>query len=282
MGQLLIIFKELLPTDYEDYILLMKAYLINLDRSPDRLLHFEEQAAKFELTFKRVAAVDGRSDEIRSRAEQAEPGFSTAHIEPNEVACFESHRKVWNMIVSGSDRYGLVFEDDVVFSGGFGKVLNSDWIPENADIVKLETFFQEGYFDKLPATTIDNRDVLRVRSSLFGAAAYVISQEAASMLIKYTDEINDPVDEVMFNAKSHIFWKLQIFQLVPAPVVQGNLIYDNEKGWSLSTINKQAQSQMIGDKRKRRSYGLFSFVRWNRLLFKFRVLDYQRRKVDFL
>jgi glycosyl transferase family 25 len=258
----------------------MKAYLINLDRSPDRLYQFAGQAAKFGLDFNRIAAVDGQSDEIKFRAERAKPGFSTGHIRPNALACFESHRTVWGLIASGCDQYALVFEDDVVFGEKFENFLNSSWIPKSADIVKLETFFLEGYFDNRPATTIDGRDVLRVRSSSFGTSAYILSREAASLLLKSTEEITDPVDEVMFSTKSHIFWKLRIFQVDPAPVVQANLIHEDGAAWSHSSINHE--NDKIGDRKAIKGYGLFSFVSWNRLLFKFRSHGYQQRVVNFL
>ena len=40
----------------------MKCYLINLDRSPDRLAFFTQQAASSGIVFERMSAIDGAAE----------------------------------------------------------------------------------------------------------------------------------------------------------------------------------------------------------------------------
>lgn len=36
-------------------------------------------------------------------------------LSPGEVGCFLSHRKAWEIISKGEEKFGLVLEDDAVF-----------------------------------------------------------------------------------------------------------------------------------------------------------------------
>ena len=58
---------------------------------------------------------------------------------PGEVGCFLSHFEIWRRIASGNEPWAAVFEDDLRVSTDLGRLLRShDWIPSDADIVRLE------------------------------------------------------------------------------------------------------------------------------------------------
>ena len=62
----------------------MKAYLINLDRSPERLAHFSAQARRAGLAFERIAAVDGRTLDEAQRARSVSPRFEFQPLNPGD------------------------------------------------------------------------------------------------------------------------------------------------------------------------------------------------------
>ena len=110
----------------------MKCLVINLDRSVDRLAGVTAEFSRIGVAFERVAGVDATTG----------VPFAAPPLTDAEICCFLSHRRCWRIIADGPDRYGVVFEDDVVFSHDAGAVLADDnWVPRDADVVKLETFF---------------------------------------------------------------------------------------------------------------------------------------------
>jgi glycosyl transferase family 25 len=94
----------------------MKAYVINLRRSPERRESMTEQLAGTKLDFEFVDGVDGRA---LSQSEQAElvseatrarhPGWLTG----GRIGCALSHHRVYERI---EDEVALVLEDDVRLS----------------------------------------------------------------------------------------------------------------------------------------------------------------------
>ena len=65
--------------------------VINLDRAPERWASISRLAAERGLTIERVPAVDGRDPAALAMAAAAPDGG----LSPAEIACFESHRRVW-------------------------------------------------------------------------------------------------------------------------------------------------------------------------------------------
>jgi glycosyl transferase family 25 len=94
----------------------MQVYVINLNRSADRLSQIKDQLERLNLPFKRVEAIDGNQLEIeKSRVNHFKFNLSqNRRCENRELGCAESHRKVWNEIIESGDRYALILEDDVI------------------------------------------------------------------------------------------------------------------------------------------------------------------------
>src|SRR5436853_557536 len=119
----------------------MKAYVINLDRSADRLAHMHDALGAIGLAFERIPAADGATlgadlveDFRRNRIVAKPDGWL-----PGEVGCFLSHLDAWQRIAAGEDSWAAVFEDDIHLSPDLRPLLDSpDWIPPDADIVRVE------------------------------------------------------------------------------------------------------------------------------------------------
>lgn len=220
----------------------MKAYLINLDRRPDRLNRFVAQARDLGFAFERVVAVDGQEPALQARAEAAGPGRFCPQIGAYELACFESHRKAWAAILASGDTHGLVMEDDLVLAPDFAELLRDGWVPEGADIVRVETWLTQTRFDLRPVGTVQGRKIHRMRSTMLGGGAYVLSGPAARRLLEATREIVDPVDHVLFSEDSPLFAALAIHQLIPAAAIQG---FKHDKG----VVDDWAQSSLEDNRR---------------------------------
>ena len=96
----------------------MKAYLINLDRSPGRLAEADAQLRAAAIPYERIPAVDGRAlgwAALRRRVSRFR--FFLVHGRfPNlgEVACSLSHLEACRRLLVSDEPAALVFEDDVL------------------------------------------------------------------------------------------------------------------------------------------------------------------------
>jgi glycosyl transferase family 25 len=244
----------------------VKVYVINLDRRKDRLEFMLKQAEARSFTFERIAAVDGTAPDLLARAENLRPGFQGMQISSTELACFESHRKAWEAFLETGESYGLIMEDDVVVSPEFADFLNDSWIPEDADFVRLETFLRLTNFDLRPVSVTAGRRLHRLRSSIWGAGAYVLSRQVAERLLEETTVPSDPVDDVLFDERSPFFSRFITYQMIPAPAIQGDkLKTTSQEDWVRSSLKADRHKRALPDLRRP---GLQRFRVWRRIKYR--------------
>lgn len=222
----------------------MKAHVINLDRRPDRLAHVRAMAADRGFDFIRIAAVDGTDPLFAARAAATPKSRITKkRIGPYEIACFESHRKAWRALLDSRAAYGLVLEDDLIVTEDFGRLLaDESWIPADADVIRLETYATLLRYDPAPAARVLGRGLHRMRGSMMGGGAYILSRRIVERLLAETGNIREQVDVVLFHRNSPVFRRLVIYQMVPAPAVQGNRRRGAAvEGWAVSDLNEERE-----------------------------------------
>jgi glycosyl transferase family 25 len=201
----------------------MQAWCINLDKRPERWSHMQAEAAKAGFAFERVAAVDGSRPDIAAAAAAVPVGRLGMRMSAGAYGCFLSHREAWSRLVASGDPWGLVTEDDLLLSPGLGALMQPDWIPRDADVVKVETRLVRAHVARKTETEIDGRRVARLLGSHIAAGCYMLSAATAARLLRETTEISDGVDHVLFDADFPFFPTACIYQVSPAPSVQGSL-----------------------------------------------------------
>jgi len=196
----------------------MKIFLINLDRRPDRLRHMTEILNGLGLPFTRVSAVDGMQlpmGEVRR----------WGNLPPGATACFLSHRDCWKRVVDEALPYAVVLEDDLHLAPDAASLLcHGDWVPTEADVVKLETRLCRTLVDKAVAAAVSGRSLHRLRSSHMGTGGYIVTRKGAERLLSLSKRLEAPVDHVMFNSGLPSAASLTTFQMVPALCVQDSYI----------------------------------------------------------
>ncbi len=172
------------------------------------------------VTFDRIAAVDGWA---LNEAERAI--FLSEHedysLEPGEIGCFLSHFAAWKEIVAQEHTYAAVFEDDVRLADSLRSLLTADdWIPKDADIVKLETHDELVVLgpEILPAPSEYTLHALHSRH--LGAAGYILSRQGVRKLLQNYARMTGPVDHELFDPKHKVFSLLAAYQLTPAACIQ--------------------------------------------------------------
>jgi glycosyl transferase, family 25 len=207
------------------------AFVINLDRSPERLAAFTGQARAAGLDFERLRAVDGRDLSAAEQARAVARDFEFQPLSRGEIAIFMSQREAWRRIVASGQKYGAVFEDDVVLSPAAGAVLQAIQALETpADVIKLETSGRPVILTNPRILLPTGHMLRRLLSWHGGAAGYVVSHSGAQRLLACTEPIADPVDQVLFNPMSRVCSTLRVLQAVKGLCIQRNLLDPLDEG----------------------------------------------------
>lgn len=202
----------------------MKTYLINLDRSPERLRFMRGQLDRLGIPFERFPAVCGRelAPEARARGFSRIRSFiaSTKRMSDAEIGVAMSHVGCCRRMVETEERYALILEDDVVLSDGFAATLSrveAFLSPGRPQLVVLSGYGVEGA-ESLP-------EEIRAEKSAWCADAYVLTLPAAKLILR----ANDPVITV---ADSFKRWRrrfgLELYRALPATARQDDETFRSE------------------------------------------------------
>lgn len=199
----------------------IKNYVINLDRSKDRLDTFQARAAERCLAFQRVSAIDGAAisngefDLWQARCRLCVPMTRT------EVACFLSHRKAWILVEAGAEPWAFVTEDDIVFAPGAERFFSSpSWLPASLHVVKAETMGDKVEMSGEVYARRGGGVVRRLKSQHKGAAGYFLSLEGARRLLEFTETRCELPDSMLFDPRMAASSGIQIGQIEPALCMQ--------------------------------------------------------------
>jgi GR25 family glycosyltransferase involved in LPS biosynthesis len=104
------------------------AFLINLDRRPDRWLEFNKHSSSLEIPIERFPAVDGH--ELTKFELRTPPPIS---------ACWMSHQDVAAKFLESNAEFCLVFEDDLSLTEDSISALNQLWHQnfQNLDLLQI-------------------------------------------------------------------------------------------------------------------------------------------------
>jgi glycosyl transferase family 25 len=209
----------------------MKTFLINLDRNPERLHHMARLLLRAGLTYERIAAIDGKT------LTDAETISASPALSRGEIGCLLSHRLAWRMIADGPDPYGAVLEDDIHLSPDLAKFLSGwNWIPGDADVVKLETSGNRVFVAHDHRAIHAGHRLIRLGSTHPGTAAYVISAGTARRMLERTASIARPVDAVLFELPDGEASGLVVYQVDPALCIQDDFLRGAKTPGLRSTI----------------------------------------------
>ena len=99
----------------------MKVYVVNLDRSKDRLASVDSQLRRLGVAYERVSAVDARAmtEKERARAVNRFRWWCAVgrRVEPAEVGCALSHKGIYERMSGGE--HVCILEDDVIIKDTF-------------------------------------------------------------------------------------------------------------------------------------------------------------------
>jgi glycosyl transferase family 25 len=191
-------------------------FLINLDRSPDRLAATKDLFNKINLNLHRVAAIDGSIEDLSAYPidlKQFKLRHGRQSVRVGEVGCYFSHLKAIKEFIESQCEFGIILEDDTQPDVALPKVLKtlSEW-KDQWDIIPL-FHFHKG----TPVGIHKNNEIsLTIHlSHISSAAAYVINRVAAAALIKHLEVMRACIDHSLFETWRH---RLKLRGVLPMPI----------------------------------------------------------------
>lgn len=237
-------------------------FLVNLDRQPQRLRFMQAQLGALGITPIRIPAVNGRDPAERARAAAA----SYAQLTPGEIGCFESHRRLWQKMVDEGIPGAYVMEDDMVVSDDFAALDIPDALLPEIDLIKVDWIdapFPCYGQRRLPLT--NRRSLSRMLCTEVSTGCYFVTLMGARRLLDGTRNYMLPVDTMMFNNQSNLFWSLRVWKMRNSPAAQ---LYTLD----MDRIHKDFSDRIQGAARPEQEKGLAATVRRFRVKLR-RVLD---------
>ena len=194
----------------------MKAFLINLDRHPDRLARAQARLAAAGVETVRVPAVDGSSlsPAIRHTAVARFHALLARGrlYTPGQIGCTLSHHAVYRRMVDEDIPSALVFEDDVLLTPGFSTSLAA--VETLLDVNHRQVFlFSDGTYPPL------HSDGNAFTRASYGdcSEAYLITLPAARELLRVNSPMVVMLDSwTRFAARGHI----ELYRATPATATQ--------------------------------------------------------------
>jgi len=193
----------------------MKVYIISLESYHDRKNFQNKQASALDLDIEIVSAIDASS---LSKNELINAANSWSRpINAKDVACFLSHRKIWELILSKKER-ALVIEDDIVFNQQIKEVLHHISLnaSNNGEIYDLEYVPRNHLLAKIPKWKSKSSKIsaTKIYQNKNGLGCYSLDHVAASKLLEERIDFA-MVDTYVWTRK----WA-EYLQIEPAPAIQ--------------------------------------------------------------
>jgi glycosyl transferase family 25 len=221
----------------------MKSYLINLDRSTERLEFFTRQAELLGIPIERISAVEGRRLSPEDLASAVSATFEFQPINAGEIGLFMSHKLAWQKLLASGEPHAAVFEDDAVMAPTMKSVMKAiDLEVADFDVIKLETTLRQVVCRKEHQSLSCGSVLQRLLSWHGGTAGYVISAPCARRLLSLKEKLADPIDQVMFNPMSVVSSQLRILQLNPAACIQKDILDKSDSAVFGTTIDRNLTS----------------------------------------
>jgi len=154
-------------------------FVINLESSADRLAYQQRQFGRMGMAFERVPAVDGLALPRATYERYAYQWFRP--MSHSEVACLLSHSLCWRRAAEANG--AVIMEDDQVLADEIKPVLRELGPRDGALVFNLETQPRLRYVAREPNETIANVGFFELKMPTAGAGAYVVTRDAARMLL---------------------------------------------------------------------------------------------------
>lgn len=170
-------------------------FVINLDRSPERLEHMRQLFAQQNIDFTRIAGVDGQT----LSKDELEKVYDPEHCKKligrelrlGEVGCTLSHIRAWKKIIHEQLDGAFIFEDDIVLTedAHVKEALSVGKLFQDQPAVFLLSPHSEILSKPLNLLASQSFRLFRSKKSAL-ACGYYVNRKAAQNLVNYFDKVH--------------------------------------------------------------------------------------------
>jgi len=180
-------------------------YVINLDRSTDRMEQFTKDFASFPVPFIRVPAIEGKNLTIPVEGYDAFMFFLNVGREasPGEIGCYISHIKALKLFLESGKPFGMICEDDAMpIPESYEAVKQAIAHADTWDLLRLYGGRAKTSFPYQELTATHN--LCTSITGMVPAAAYVVNRCAAQKLVQRLLPITDLYDSALHHGRCGI------------------------------------------------------------------------------
>jgi len=191
----------------------MKIFIINLPSAIERRQFQEEQMSKLDLDYEilKATSIGDISDETYDKHyfDWQRP------LKNTEVACYFSHRSVWQKIID-NNMPALILEDDALLSKYTPDILNSISELFHIDLVQLEIRGRKKLIKDHGNKISSTHTLYRLYQDRTGAAGYVLWPSGAKKLLEH-----ESVHGIgLADANIASCYNIKSYQVEPAAIIQ--------------------------------------------------------------
>ena len=170
---------------------------INLDRVPERRKFMENEFKIAGISNAiRFSAIDGKKEGVLNQARFSPGAGDRWNLPKSAIACFESHRAVWQIGVNQNLDAIVVFEDDVLLSSDISKIISGFVETSNQfDIIKLDIGGLKTKYAEL--SEIAGIPVRKILTRINSAGGYILSNSGAKKLLHRSKKYGDTLVGVL-------------------------------------------------------------------------------------
>ena len=189
-------------------------FVINLERSTDRLRFVKEQLDNVGVHFTRLCAVEGVKIEPNLLSQYISDSSRTithfTTLSPGEIGCALSQRKGWTLAAEGDARATVILEDDIEIYDNFKYTIEKlfEVMDENI-VVDLKT--KKGFLE-IERRVIDNQvSLVRYSTPPLATQGAIFGRKAAKKLLVNCKGFSAPIDNLMQKVSQHgvQIWSLE-------------------------------------------------------------------------
>ena len=197
----------------------IKTYIINLDRSPDRLKDMTEKCKKANLNFERFPAYDGSKLNLNKMIDD-KILVKENNMMIGAIGCSMSHLNLWKQSIDRGDEIVLVLEDDCIIPENFWEKFNIYYkqLPSNWDLFYLGASNING--KKISDNILTpNKNIVSTSTENTGMYAMLIKKKLLKVLYDNVIPIRDNIDQTV---KNDVFNKINVYIANPPIITHDN------------------------------------------------------------
>jgi glycosyl transferase family 25 len=216
----------------------MYAYVINLDRSPDRRAHMISELKKAGLDYEFVPACDGRALDLNDPSVITPELFTKSLFPANQGATSLSHIRCYERMIAQGRDTALVLEDDLLLPADISALMDAVAAHLTGSEVALLSFTSPEPVEmaRESAVQLPNGRTLAFPIDLWkicSGGAYVITREAGERMVKSLVPVRACADEWGYFYDEGILDRVRC--VVPSTVSGANQFHSMQGSYTLGT-----------------------------------------------